>query len=335
MITVLMPVYNGSPYLPDAIESILAQTFFNFELVAIDDASTDRSAAILAAYGEKDGRIRFFRNDENQGLIATLNRGLDLARGEYVARMDQDDVSLPQRLERQIAFMENHPDVGVCGTWVRTMGERDETWAYPSGSDEIKCSFVFESVLAHPSAMLRRSHFGAGGFRYDEGFSHAEDYALWARCAKVMEFANIPEVLVEYRIHADQTVRRQMRGKVMSADRVREIQLRSLGIIPSTSEMDLHRDISTCRFRSSLEFVELAGKWLQRLACANDATSSFPEHAFSKVLARRWFLVCRAASGTGIRAWRAFRSSPLYNALGQSAKEQVVFAAKCGLKRGH
>jgi glycosyltransferase involved in cell wall biosynthesis len=333
MITVLMPVHNGERYLGRSIESVLSQSCTDFEFLIIDDGSIDSSADIIRSY--KDKRIRFLMNGTNQGLVATLNKGLELARGNYIARMDCDDVSVPARLERQFDFMEKNPEVGVCGTWVRTIGEKGEIWDYPSGSDEIKCSLLFESVLAHPSVMLRGRHFGKGGFRYDGGFPHAEDYALWVRCADAMEFANIPEVLVEYRIHRDQTVRRELQGKVMSADRVRELQLRSLGIRPAPEERELHRALSLFRFRPDKAFVDLADVWLQRIRSSNRTSGTYRDSALAAVLAERWYAVCCAATALGFWVWRRYWASPLADAHRLSRKEIMKFAIKCGLKRGH
>ena len=116
-VTVLMPVYNGEKYLKEAITSILLQTFDDFEFLIINDGSSDASVDIIQSF--RDPRIRLVHNDTNIGLIATLNKGLKLAHGKYVARMDQDDISLPRRLEKQTYFMDNNPDVGVCGTWIK------------------------------------------------------------------------------------------------------------------------------------------------------------------------------------------------------------------------
>ena len=120
-----MPAYNAEKYINEAIDSILAQTFTDFEFIIIDDGSTDSTCAIVESYS--DSRIRFFKNEHNLGVAATLNRGLDLARGEYIARMDADDISLPTRFEKQAAYMDSHPDVVVCGTGVECFGARHET----------------------------------------------------------------------------------------------------------------------------------------------------------------------------------------------------------------
>ncbi len=328
-----MPVYNGERYLGQGIESVLNQSFSDFEFLIIDDGSVDGSADIIRSYNDR--RIRFVINGTNQGLVATLNKGLELAQGHFIARMDCDDVSMPTRLERQFVVMERNPDVGVCGTWVHTTGEKDEIWDYPSDSDEIKCSLLFESVLAHPSVMLRSRYFGRSGFRYDRGFPHAEDYALWVRCAGAMAFANIPEVLLEYRIHPSQTVQREMQGKVMSADRVRELQLRSLGIHPTPAEMELHRALSMFQFRDDKVFMDHTDAWLQKIGTANRTACRYREKVLATVLAKRWYAACSAATVLGFWIWRRYRASPLSGAGGLNRKEIMKFAVKCGLKRGH
>lgn len=200
-VTVLMPVYNGEKYLREAIDSILNQTFTDFEFLIIDDGSTDSSIKIISSY--PDSRIKLIKNDNNQGLVYSLNKGLYLAQGEYIARMDCDDISLPKRLEKQLQFLNTNSNVGTIGTWVQVINAQKEPqtiWQYPSEDFAIKWSLCFNSPFAHPSVMFKKNLIlSING--YDQNMTNAEDYDLWWRLSKITSFANLPEILLLYRQH--------------------------------------------------------------------------------------------------------------------------------------
>lgn len=199
--TVLLPVYNGASTLRTAVESILAQDDPDFELLIIDDASTDTSVAIAESYAAADARVTVVRHSRNAGLASTLNEGLERARHELVARMDQDDESLPARLRVQCAFLDAHPEVAAAGSWVRHMGARpnlDRVIELPVTPREVARALQWENCLYHPSVIMRRSVVRElGGYR--EAFRNAEDYDLWLRVSQAHDLANVPEPLLRYR----------------------------------------------------------------------------------------------------------------------------------------
>jgi len=202
-ITVAMSVYNGERFLAAAIESVLGQTVSDFEFLILDDGSTDATAAILRSYARADARVRPIIR-ENRGLVASLNEMLAVARAPIVARMDADDVCRPHRFERQLAFLDQHPDHGVVGSWSEDMGEHGEP-IFRTGADHpITHEEVLEAiaegrqVICHPAAMYRRDVvLSVGG--YHAAFRHCEDYDLWLRLASVTKLGNVPERLVRYR----------------------------------------------------------------------------------------------------------------------------------------
>jgi hypothetical protein len=208
VVTVLMPVFNGEKYLAEAIESILNQSFVDFEFLIINDGSTDGTAVILADYEQRDERIRVY-HQENQGIVASLNRGLGLAKGKYVARMDADDVSLPERLAKQVVFMEAHPDVGVLGTWVQITygsGRTSDTWQLPTQHGMLRWSLSFTCPIMHPTVMMRREVVErADGYGSD--MVHAEDYDLWRRLSEATRLSNLPDVLLRLRLHEENVSR--------------------------------------------------------------------------------------------------------------------------------
>lgn len=205
LVSVLMPAYNSEAFVGEAVASMLGQTFTDFELLVIDDGSTDSTRAVLESI--EDPRLRLVSNPQNMGLIRTLNRGLELATGHYVARMDADDVSAPARLERQVAFLQSHPDVDVLGTMVKLINEEGKQFGairgYPTEPKVIHRFLLRECCLIHPSVMFRKHVvLAAGG--YSLAAKHAEDYDLWLRLSDRHKIANLPEQLVSYRMHRNQ-----------------------------------------------------------------------------------------------------------------------------------
>ena len=238
-----MAVHNGESFVAEAIESILQQSFGDFEFLIVDDASTDNSRDVVAGFS--DARISLLSNEKQQGLSRSLNRGLDQTKGKYVARMDHDDISHRLRLEKQLEFLESHQDLDVLGTWARTLGgKKEQIWRYPARDEDIRSELIFNPVLVHGSVMLRKSTFDKFKLRYDPKISRAQDYELWTRAAAKVRFANIPSVLLEYRIHDDQVGKQHGGEQQKVAASVRAKQLKSLGLTPSRKELELHNRIS-------------------------------------------------------------------------------------------
>lgn len=202
LVTVLMSVYNGEKYLSEAIESILNQTYKNFEFLIIDDGSTDSSKKIVKSYN--DSRIKLIENEENIGLTRSLNKGIELSKGKYIARMDADDISFPERLEKQVDFMENHEDVAVCGSWFRVIDDKGNLLS--EVKTQINHEFLFfelffKNPMGHATTIMRKSvieHIG----RYDPDYVRTQDYDLWFRIIESgYKIHNIDRILIYYRKH--------------------------------------------------------------------------------------------------------------------------------------
>jgi hypothetical protein len=208
-VSVVLPVYNAERFVVEAVESILGQSLAAFELVVIDDGSTDRSRALLAALAARDPRIRLISR-KNRGLTRSLNEGLEIATHEYVAIMNADDISLPDRLARQAAFLDAHPRVAAVGTQTRLFSDdhrRGPSTRLPESPEAVRAFLPKASPLAHPSVMLRRSAaLAIGGYRLQ--MEPAEDYDLWLRLAEQHDLANLPDTLLEYRVHSGQATAR-------------------------------------------------------------------------------------------------------------------------------
>lgn len=201
-ISVVMAVYNGEAYLKEAIDSILGQTFTDFEYIIVDDGSTDQSPSILAAYAEGDDRIVLVPNQTNLGLIASLNRGITFARGRYLARMDADDISAPERFAEQVAFLDQHPTIGLVGTAYHRLYEDGRTSTHwpPTDDTEIRWRLLFGCIWPHPAMMWRQSLFEPTEEIYHQ-FQYVEDYELWVRMLKRTSATTLAKPLVTIRTH--------------------------------------------------------------------------------------------------------------------------------------
>ena len=242
-ISVLMPVYNVASYIEESICSVLTQTYTDFELLIIDDGSTDGTLEVISKFD--DHRIKVIRHSVNMGLIETLNQGIDLCTGEYIARMDGDDIAMPHRFERQVAFMDAHPYCGVCGTQVRYLGQ-NEVSTKPLTHEDIRCWQLFYCTIVHPTVMIRKSVLENHGIRYLYYF-HAEDYEIWNRLANVTQVVNLPEVLLVYRLHLNQVSNVHQAEQQQQSEVIRRIQLLALDIDATVDEYQTHLDF--CHFR--------------------------------------------------------------------------------------
>ncbi|MCB2147282.1 MAG: glycosyltransferase [Deltaproteobacteria bacterium] len=227
-ISVVMSIYNEEKYVASAIQSILDQTFRDFEFIIIDDCSSDATPFILAAFAQSDARIRIIHNDYNLGLTRSLNIGLDCAQGEFIARMDADDISLPMRLEKQLSVFSEQPNIVLCGTatvHIDEAGRRKSLGKWPDDLRIIKWYSVFRPALAHPSAMFRREVLNQG-LRYDETLKTAQDYDLFSRMQLYGDVTVLNSPLLLYRSHANNISNKKSSEQGKSAARICHDNLR-------------------------------------------------------------------------------------------------------------
>ena len=286
-VSVIVPFKNCADLIGETIDSVLSQTWTDFELICISDGSTDGSDDVVRSYAARDARVRLLSNENKPGLAGALNTGLAHAGGEFVARIDSDDIMLQNRIAVQARFMEEHPEVAVCGSWVQTFGEVDGIiWNFPVSHEEICVQMLFHGALAHPAVIIRRQRFEEFGLRYDENFA-AEDYELWTRAARKVRLANVPRILLRYRTHPT-SVTTTYRGRLIaSVRRVHERQLHELGLTASAEELDLHWRISEWQFEKTPEFRNLAAGWFERLKAANDAAGIFDRDQLARFLSSK------------------------------------------------
>lgn len=245
-VSVLTPVYRTNEgFLRAAIESVLAQTFADFELILLDDCPEDSREAVVKDY--RDTRIVYVKNERNLGIAESRNRLIDLARGEYLAVFDHDDVCRPERLAREVAYLDSHPECGVVGGWTKPSCGAENR--YPENDHEIKVAMMDGISLWHPSAMVRKPLLDRLGLRYEADYSPVEDYMLWMRLVPHTVFHNLPEVLLDYRWHGGNT----------SIIRRRELEAQDLRVKAwaQVHLPELHAECALCR--ETLTRVRLLG----------------------------------------------------------------------------
>ena len=219
-----MPVYNAGKYLNESIESILNQTFRDFEFIIFNDASTDNSLEIIKSYD--DSRIVLIDSPVNTGYVKHLNHGLELAKGEYIARMDADDIALPQRFEKECEIL-NNPKVILCGAAIEFIGTKTGDVIFPQNHREIVTNLLlYGNCIAHPAVMFRKSIVDRHQLRYDEALSPAEDYAMWLSMEGFGKFYNVKEVLLKYRVHEtnESVLKKEIQDKSVIFSRNKFIQ---------------------------------------------------------------------------------------------------------------
>ena len=279
LVSVIMPVYNGERYLREAIDSILHQTFTDFEFIIINDGSTDTTEEIILSYA--DFRIVYVKNETNLQIVESLNKGIRMAKGEYIARMDADDISLPKRFEKQYLFMEEHKNINIVGTWAKTFGNSNYVLRPLTDDCEIKAKLFFDSPFIHPSVMFKA--ISLSHFKYTKQYNKAEDYGLWLEMSATATFANLPEVLLMYRCHQNQTMHQYCNVQNNIADILRLKMLQqTFEIVPSFDEMQIHNKISN--FLAVDIFV--LERWLLKLSYANDKNSFLNQQCFNTFLGK-------------------------------------------------
>lgn len=220
-VTVLMPTYNVAPYVKEAIDSVLRQTYRDFELLVIDDCSTDGTLDVVR--GITDSRIRVAQNEHNLGLADNLNRGLSLIDTEYVARMDGDDIAEPEWLEKEVSVLDSHPEIGVCGGCAKRFGTSDSLVLLPEKHEDCMVNMLFSCSTLVP--VYRHELYSKYGMRYSREAFPAEDYRFWADCIKVTRFHNVPEVLFHYRMHQTQICTSLKDIQIGKTNEVRRVML--------------------------------------------------------------------------------------------------------------
>ena len=319
LISVVMPVRNGAPYVADAVSSIQAQSYRHWELVVVDNESDDDSAVIVGALAARDPRIRLITGVP-RGIAGALNAGVDLARGQLIARMDADDVAVPERLEVQLQWM-RRTGVEICGGWIQQFGDRQGLVWFPETHEAIARELLFRCALMHPTVLTHAEILKRHRYNERAGF---KDYELWTRLIHLYRMGNIPAVLLRYRRHPNQVTVTD--GAVLRAGNARLHASLFDALFPDANPDDaeiLERVAERVPF-SSLRDLEHAGSLLARIARDQ-------ETMLSQRMLDRWRGACRRSAPLGTAAWRCYeRVAPQFAIPAASADRRLQ--AACALR---
>lgn len=293
LVSVVMPVYNGGLFLQESIDSILAQKYKHFEFIIVNDGSTDNTEAIVLS--NYDDRIRYFRNVTNKGLIYSLNYAINRANGEYIARIDADDIATSDRIENQIVFLMSNTDYGICGTnfiQIDRKGKLISKVSLPLSNEDAQTLLFFGNVFCHSSMMIRANLIRS--FQYRSEFLVCEDYDLWSRMAKKTKVANLPGFSTLYRMHGNNfsVKERQTMNRVIS--KINERFLKEWNIKYTQDELLIHANFLQYNYQLYKDEQELAQlqKWLIKLIYYLEKKKGMNNHLALKTILCRWISIC-------------------------------------------
>lgn len=321
-ITVLMPVHNVEAYVRESAASILAQTFTDLELLVVDDASTDGTVGVLDRLG--DPRVRVIKSRDRLRFSGALNLGLELATGRFLARMDGDDIAVPDRLEIQHRYLMAHPDVGMCGGMAEMFGiRRGVFFRQPLSHGAIQSYMLFDNPFVHPSVMLRREVIERHHLRYDAAYCPTDDYELWSRAVRLFPAVNLDRTVLRYRVHAASLTQSEWADMDGHAARVAARELAALGLAVDADALRFHRNVGRGRCFALRHRGELtrAEAWLKTLIGANLAVGRYPDREFRRVVAGVWYSACYHAGSLGPWAMIRYAQSELRRPASANARE--------------
>lgn len=308
-VSVFMPVYNAGSYLHESIESILNQSFTDFEFVILNDGSKDESESIILSY--PDPRIRYIKNPQNLGLIASLNIGLETCLGDYIVRMDQDDISLPNRIEQQVKFMDENPEYGLTGSWFEDFGDNipSQIVRYNSDDTHIRIRHLYQTHISHPTAIMRTAVIREHHIRFDPEFVHGEDYNCWVTFSRYSKLSNLPEVLVRKRDHASNITNKYAQTMHNTCTMVKRRQFDWIGAPISAEEADLYTRFADPEWNFTVEEMKKLLVLLNNLVKANDKSKFIDPEQLRIYLAEKWFSLCYQNNKIKNQGWKWFEKA--------------------------
>ena len=313
LLSVVMPVYNREKFVGTAIESILGQTFVDFEFIIVDDGSTDHSVDIIQSY--RDPRIRLIQLPRNQGVSQARNTGNVAAQGDYIAVMDSDDFSLPSRFEKQLAFLSQHPDIGICGSSLHIHGigaaGPPYRWMVDANPAFCRASLACDIAFGHPTWMVRRALYD--DFQYQSQLEPAADYGFMVQAAEHWGLAALEEPLVLMQDHQGRVTNRSMMIQPEKHRQICRQFLNRIGVIWDDCQMAAWLHLAICHKWPSAtlpNYISYIGKLIAELLAANQNSEYLDQDALRHMLARHWWTLCRHASEQGMAIFRLYRESP-------------------------
>lgn len=304
LVSVILPNYNNGPYLEEAINSILNQSYQNFEFIIIDDCSTDNSVNIIESYS--DSRIVLKVKEGNSGIVDALNIGLDIAKGGYMLRMDGDDVSTPNRLEKLLEYMNNNPEIGVCSSAIQNFGLINDLWLFESDPYKNKAHILFGHGIGHASSIFRLDLFRDNSIKYRNDYPFVEDYKLFSELNELTMFGSVPEAFYHYRrlenssTLLNQNTLRQRQGLVH-----KELLFNLLGRVPTPGELYIHFNLYRGIFDKPLiDYYH----WSENLIEANKKKEIYPHEVLQIVVEQKLEKIkFKALDSSFVNFWRIIK----------------------------
>lgn len=324
--SVIVPCFNGSKWLGLAILSLLNQSYREIEILVYDDGSTDNSGKILQAMSRRDSRIRIISSDTNKGIVNALNSLIKESNGEYIARMDADDFSLPDRISKQVRYIKEK-DLDLCGSWFIEIGQglsRTVRWTFET--DAVHAALIFQNSILHPTVLAKRDLFTS--LLYREDYLLAEDYDLFSRASQSYRLGNLPEVTLRYRRHFAQATQLKRDRMEKVTRKIRAEALVRAGISPSLEEERVHSLIRAPVSIHSLDDLLKIEAWLLKLYEYFDSTEA------RSVVSSQWLRACIRAAPLRRDMWTCYKLSDLrhYGHFGFRADMDIFFLASLGLE---
>lgn len=335
LVSVLIPCFNAEKYAEEAIRSIMNQTYQNLEIILIDDCSTDGTLQILNKLSGEDERIKIHQNSENLRLIKTLNEGIALCLGQYIARMDSDDISFPTRIEEQVEFLNNNPDHGIVSTMFYTFKDiagKKNLYINPTTNEELRAFLLFKSGICHPAVMIRKSLFTQDGLRFEEEYLHVEDYALWSKALYHTKLANLNKVLLYYRVHDSQISTIHEERQLRNKRKVFQIHCDKLDLPDDEHSLDVYASVADAvPLVKNISFLKECEGLMEKLIAKTNSIDFCDKEYLNRMLSLHWLRLC-ANSQLGFKVVKICSSSKMYNKEYYTNRDYIIFYMKCLFK---
>lgn len=336
LVSVLMPCYNAEKYVEESLHSILTQTYQNLEVIAINDCSGDNTLAILNRMAQKDSRIKVIDNEENLKLIKTLNKGIALCNGDYIARMDADDISLPTRIEKEVDFLEKNKDHDIVSTLFyafRSESPNKKDFHHsPLHDEELRAYMLFKSGICHPAVMIRKRVFTELGLSFGSEYLHVEDYALWSEAIYKTKLANIGEALLLYRVHDYQVSSLNEELQIENKKKVFKIHCKHLELPVTEEYIDIYASVAEAvPSHSSFDYLDRCEDFMLSLIKLNDEKPFCSKEYLKQLLSIHWLRLC-ANSRLGLKVLGKLKKSPLFVKENYTTRDFVILYTKCIFK---
>ncbi len=328
LVSVLFPCYNVEKYVEKALLSLINQTYHNIEIITINDCSSDGTKNILEKYAQIDNRVKLYNNEVNLKLIKTLNKGIGLCSGKYIARMDADDISLPERIEKQVRFLEKNSDYDVVSTMFyafKNGTKRKSLYRNPTKFEDLQAALLFNSVICHPAAMIRKTLFTELNLRFEDAYIHVEDYALWSKALYLTKLANLDEAMLMYRVHENQISTVYNKEQSENKKEVFKIHCEKLNLPVDSHSMDIYASVAECvPSVSSLDYLGECERFMLLLLDRNEEKRFCSETYLERLLSLHWLRLC-ANSRIGLNVLKTCFESPLYKKVNYTVWDYIIF----------